>query len=131
LNSITGLVRDLDGLASGGYAELPADRYPAFAPHDLPELGYERSRQKPDWPRSCTVAGRHDDGDPVEYGNEGLGQEGASGESTRGRSAVGRCGVVPCGGRTILRKHGAGRAEPFRADESGERIAQPEHPAAA
>ncbi|MEV0643251.1 hypothetical protein AB0I77_51890 [Streptomyces sp. NPDC050619] len=44
LNGITALVQDFDGLASGGYAELPAGRFPAFARHDLPELGYERSR---------------------------------------------------------------------------------------
>jgi putative CocE/NonD family hydrolase len=54
-------VRDLDGLASGGYAELPAGRFPALARHDLPELGYERSRREPDWARSCRVAGRHDE----------------------------------------------------------------------
>ncbi|OUD05022.1 CocE/NonD family hydrolase [Streptomyces swartbergensis] len=63
VSGITGLVRDLDGLASGGYAELPAGRFPAFARHDLPELGYERSRREPDWARSCRVAGRHDEVD--------------------------------------------------------------------
>jgi predicted acyl esterase len=51
------------GLASGGYAELPAGRFPAFARHDLPELGYERSRREPDWAASCRVAGRHDEVD--------------------------------------------------------------------
>ncbi|MGP3920360.1 CocE/NonD family hydrolase [Nonomuraea sp. 10N515B] len=60
-SSIAGLVRDLDGLASGGYGELPAGRFPAFARHDLPELGYERSRREPDWAASCRVAGRHDE----------------------------------------------------------------------
>jgi putative CocE/NonD family hydrolase len=63
VSSITGLVQDLDGLASGGYGELPAGRFPAFARHDLPELGYERSRREPHWARSCTVAGRHDEVD--------------------------------------------------------------------
>lgn len=63
VNSIAGLVRDFDGLASGGYGELPAGRFPAFARHDLPELGYERSRREPEWARSCTVAGRHDEVD--------------------------------------------------------------------
>ncbi|MGH3151757.1 MAG: CocE/NonD family hydrolase [Streptosporangiaceae bacterium] len=61
--SIAGLVRDLDGLAAGGYGELPAGRFPAFARHDLPELGYERSRREPGWARSCRVAGRHDEVD--------------------------------------------------------------------
>lgn len=59
VNGITGLVQDFDGLASGGYGELPAGRFPAFARHDLPELGYERSRREPEWAASCTVAGRH------------------------------------------------------------------------
>ncbi|MFD3501906.1 CocE/NonD family hydrolase [Streptomyces sp. NPDC058676] len=63
VSSITGLVRDLDGLASGGYAELRAGRFPAFARHDLPELGYERSRREPDLARSCSVTGRHDEVD--------------------------------------------------------------------
>ncbi|MFD9392587.1 CocE/NonD family hydrolase [Streptomyces sp. NPDC060000] len=58
-----GLVRDVDGLAGGRYAELPAGRLPAFARHDLPELGHERSRHEPDWARSCRVAGRHDEVD--------------------------------------------------------------------
>ncbi len=61
VGGITGLVRDLDGLAGGGYGELPVGRFPAFARHDLPELGYERSRREPDWARSCRVAGRHDE----------------------------------------------------------------------
>ncbi|MER6954072.1 CocE/NonD family hydrolase [Streptomyces sp. NPDC000618] len=59
VNGITGLVQDFDGLAHGGYGELPAGRFPAFARHDLPELGYERSRREPEWAASCTVAGRH------------------------------------------------------------------------
>src|SRR6266567_4118691 len=59
VSSIAGLVQDLDGLAAGGYGELPAGRFPAFARHDLPELGYERSRREPGWARSCRVAGRH------------------------------------------------------------------------
>ncbi|WP_405824966.1 CocE/NonD family hydrolase [Streptomyces sp. NBC_01390] len=63
VGGITGLVQDLDGLAGGGYGELPAGRFPAFARHDLPELGYERSRREPDWARSCRVAGRHDEVD--------------------------------------------------------------------
>ncbi|MFD3613644.1 CocE/NonD family hydrolase [Streptomyces sp. NPDC058676] len=63
VSGITGLVRDFDGLARGGYAELPAGRFPAFARHDLPEVGYERSRREPEWARSCTVAGRHDEVD--------------------------------------------------------------------
>ncbi|MEH0417359.1 CocE/NonD family hydrolase [Streptomyces sp. B21-083] len=63
VSGVTGLVRDLDGLARGGYGELPAGRFPAFARHDLPELGYERSRREPEWARSCTVAGRHDEVD--------------------------------------------------------------------
>ncbi|MFI1030655.1 CocE/NonD family hydrolase [Streptomyces sp. NPDC020951] len=59
VNGITGLVQDFDGLARGGYGELPAGGFPAFARHDLPELGYERSRREPEWAASCTVAGRH------------------------------------------------------------------------
>ncbi|MER5225235.1 CocE/NonD family hydrolase [Streptomyces flaveus] len=61
--SLGRLVQDLDGLADGGYGELPAGRFPAFARHDLPELGYERSRREPDWARSSRVAGRHDEVD--------------------------------------------------------------------
>ncbi|WP_326584559.1 CocE/NonD family hydrolase [Streptomyces sp. NBC_00481] len=52
-------MRDVEGLAGGGYAQLPAGRFPAFARHDLPELGYERSRREPDWARSSTIASRH------------------------------------------------------------------------
>ncbi|MEU3782780.1 CocE/NonD family hydrolase [Streptomyces sp900129855] len=63
VSGVTGLVQNLDGLASGGYGELPAGRFPAFARHDLPELGYERSRREPEWARSCRVAGRHDEVD--------------------------------------------------------------------
>ena len=55
---VGGLVRDLDAVATDGYWELPAGRLPAFARHDIPELGYERSRRETDWARSCTVAGR-------------------------------------------------------------------------
>lgn len=40
VSGITGLIPDFDGLANGGYGELPAGRFPAFARHDLPELGY-------------------------------------------------------------------------------------------
>jgi hypothetical protein len=58
LGSIAALVHDLDALAAGGYGELPAGRFPAFARHGLPELGYERSRREPGWARSCRVAGR-------------------------------------------------------------------------
>ncbi|WP_327731614.1 CocE/NonD family hydrolase [Streptomyces sp. NBC_00487] len=61
--SLVGLVQDLDILADGGYGELPAGRFPAFARHDLPELGYERSRREPEWARSSRVAGRHDEVD--------------------------------------------------------------------
>jgi hypothetical protein len=63
VSSLGGLAQDLDGLAGGGYRELPAARFPAFARHDLPELGYERSRREPDWAASCRVAGRHDEVD--------------------------------------------------------------------
>ncbi|WP_045561701.1 CocE/NonD family hydrolase [Streptomyces sp. FxanaA7] len=57
------LVEDFDGLADGGYGELPAGRFPAFVRHDLPELGYERSRREPEWARACRVEGRHDEVD--------------------------------------------------------------------
>ncbi|MFG2554018.1 hypothetical protein [Streptomyces sp. NPDC048581] len=40
VSGITGLIQDFDGLANGGYGELPAGRFPGFARHDLPELGY-------------------------------------------------------------------------------------------
>ncbi|MEU6349086.1 CocE/NonD family hydrolase [Streptomyces sp. NPDC047072] len=59
VNGITALIQDFDGLADGGYGELPAGRFPAFARHDLPELGYERSRREPAWAASTRVAGRH------------------------------------------------------------------------
>lgn len=61
--SLGRLVQDLDGLADGGYGQLPAGRFPAFVRHDLPELGYERSRREPEWARACRVAGRHDEVD--------------------------------------------------------------------
>ncbi|MEU1183936.1 CocE/NonD family hydrolase [Streptomyces sp. NPDC005820] len=63
VSSLGGLVQDIDGLSHGGYGELPAGRFPAFARHDLPELGYERSRREPEWARFCTVSGRHDEVD--------------------------------------------------------------------
>lgn len=63
VSSLGRLMQDLDGLADGGYGELPAGRFPAFARHDLPELGYERSRREPGWATSCRVAGRHDEVD--------------------------------------------------------------------
>ncbi|NIY70786.1 CocE/NonD family hydrolase [Streptomyces malaysiensis] len=63
VSSVSSLVQDLDGLGRDGYAELPAGQFPAFARHDLPELGYERSRREPEWAQSCTVAGRHDEVD--------------------------------------------------------------------
>ncbi|MGW7169929.1 CocE/NonD family hydrolase [Streptomyces sp. NPDC054884] len=63
VGSLGRLVQDLDNLADGGYGELPAGRFPAFARHDLPELGYERSRREPGWATSCRVAGRHDEVD--------------------------------------------------------------------
>jgi uncharacterized protein len=47
VSGITGLIQDFDGLASGGYGELPAGRFPSFVRHDLPELSYERSRRDP------------------------------------------------------------------------------------
>jgi hypothetical protein len=53
------LVQDLGGLAGGGYGELPAGHFPAFVRHDLPELGYERSRPEPEWARARRVEGRH------------------------------------------------------------------------
>ncbi|MFJ8539340.1 CocE/NonD family hydrolase [Streptomyces sp. NPDC093591] len=63
VSGITGLIRDFDALADGSYGELPAGRFPAFARHDLPELGYERSRREPEWAASCRVTGRHDEVD--------------------------------------------------------------------
>ncbi|MDX3246360.1 CocE/NonD family hydrolase [Streptomyces sp. ME18-1-4] len=63
VSSIGGLVQDMDGLANSGYSDLPAGRFPAFARHNLPDLGYERSRREPDWAASCRVAGRHDEVD--------------------------------------------------------------------
>jgi uncharacterized protein len=63
VDSLGGLVQDLDGLPGGGYGELPAGHFPAFVRHDLPELGYERSRREPEWAASCRVTGRHDEVD--------------------------------------------------------------------
>src|SRR3954447_3442661 len=63
VGSLGSLVHDLDGLADGGYGELPAGHFPAFVRHDLPELGYERSRREPQWTRACRVEDRHDEVD--------------------------------------------------------------------
>lgn len=52
------LVHDLDGAATSGYWELPAGRHPAFQRHQIPELGFERSRRDPECGASCRVAGR-------------------------------------------------------------------------
>jgi putative CocE/NonD family hydrolase len=56
--ALTSLVADIDALATTAYWELPADHHPAFARHQVPELGFERSRRDPEWSASCRVAGR-------------------------------------------------------------------------
>jgi putative CocE/NonD family hydrolase len=56
--ALAALIHDLDQVASGGYWELPAGHHPAFVRHDVPELGFERSRREPEWSASCRVAGR-------------------------------------------------------------------------
>ncbi|WP_255345574.1 CocE/NonD family hydrolase [Streptomyces chartreusis] len=52
------LIEDLDQVTSFGYGELPAGRHPAFQRHGIREIGFERSRQDPDWSAACRVAGR-------------------------------------------------------------------------
>lgn len=49
--SIAVLLQDLDGLPAGGYGELPAGRFPAFARHDLPELERRAGRSSTTWCR--------------------------------------------------------------------------------
>ena len=61
--AIIGLIADIDDVATTAYWELPADHHPAFARHQVPELGFERSRQEPAWSASCRVAGRQSEVD--------------------------------------------------------------------
>jgi hypothetical protein len=42
VSSTTGLLRDFDGLAGGGYGELPAGRFPAFASTEDPHATSSR-----------------------------------------------------------------------------------------
>ncbi|WP_029112056.1 CocE/NonD family hydrolase [Mycobacterium sp. URHB0044] len=57
--AIFSLIADIDGVARSGYSELPAEHHPAYARHDIAELGFERSQREPEWSASCRVAGRH------------------------------------------------------------------------
>jgi putative CocE/NonD family hydrolase len=61
--AIFALIADIDNVASTAYWELPAVHHPAFARHQIPELGFERSQREPDWSASCLVAGRHSEVD--------------------------------------------------------------------
>jgi putative CocE/NonD family hydrolase len=57
--AIFSLIADIDGVAKSAYGELPAEHHPAYARHEIQELGFERSRRDPEWSASCRVAGRH------------------------------------------------------------------------
>ncbi|MDX3837453.1 CocE/NonD family hydrolase [Streptomyces europaeiscabiei] len=56
--ALQALVHDLDMAETSGYRELPAGHHPAFQRHGIPDIGYERSRQEPEWSSACRVAGR-------------------------------------------------------------------------
>ncbi|MEV4626890.1 CocE/NonD family hydrolase [Micromonospora sp. NPDC049523] len=57
---LVALVAELDSLADGGYWELPADAFPAFARHEVPDLGYQRALSDPEAVASCRVSDKYD-----------------------------------------------------------------------
>jgi uncharacterized protein len=61
--ALMGLIADIDDVAKTANWELPANRHPAFARHQIPDLGFERSQREPDWSASCRVAGRQSEVD--------------------------------------------------------------------
>ncbi|MGV9557716.1 CocE/NonD family hydrolase [Streptomyces sp. NPDC003522] len=60
VSGTAGFLPDLAGLTSDGHGELSAEPFPAFARHDLPEIGHERSRREPDRAWSCRLSGPRD-----------------------------------------------------------------------
>jgi uncharacterized protein len=54
------LVGEIDGLTSKAYWELPADAFPAFARHEIPDLGYQRALADRDAAAACRVADKYD-----------------------------------------------------------------------
>ena len=54
------LVAELDTLATKAYWELPADAFPAFARHQVPDLGYQRALADPGAVAACRVADKYD-----------------------------------------------------------------------
>ncbi|MFI6759820.1 CocE/NonD family hydrolase [Micromonospora sp. NPDC050417] len=57
---LVALVAELDGLDTGAYWELPAAAFPAFARHQVPDLGYQRALADPDVVAACRVADKYD-----------------------------------------------------------------------
>ncbi|MET9618732.1 CocE/NonD family hydrolase [Kitasatospora indigofera] len=57
--AIVALIADLDHLVDRTYWELPAGRFPAFARHSIPEVGFERALDDPTAEDNTRVAGRH------------------------------------------------------------------------
>jgi uncharacterized protein len=56
--AVASLVSDLDAAAHTTYWELPTGQHPVFDRHDIPELGFQRSRREPAWRQVCAIAGR-------------------------------------------------------------------------
>ncbi|MFK3979294.1 CocE/NonD family hydrolase [Micromonospora sp. NPDC050397] len=56
---LVALVAELDTLDRTGYWELPADAFPAFTRHGVPDLGYQRALADPEAVAACRVADKY------------------------------------------------------------------------
>ncbi|MGI8713671.1 MAG: CocE/NonD family hydrolase [Solirubrobacteraceae bacterium] len=57
---VNALTDELDGLAEGGFWELPVNDLPLLRRHQVPELGSIRALSDPTFASPCRVAGSHD-----------------------------------------------------------------------